>query len=110
MFLKRFFTFIPKNEFSRALDLFNEGHHLKALKIFDDLLSHHNAGDDLDIATIELYACESHVALSREQINDGNLETAAEEMQKAVDLKPRRTSVASSPIRILWVRSVRLSL
>ena len=37
MFLKRFFSFIPRNEFSRALDLFNEGHYRKALRMFDDL-------------------------------------------------------------------------
>ena len=88
MFLKRFFSFIPKNEFSRALDLFNEGHYRRALKIFDDLLTKHRPGDDLDVATIELYACESHVALSRERMNEGNLEQACEEMEIAVTLKP----------------------
>jgi len=88
MFLKRFFSFIPKNEFSRALDLFNEGQNNRALKIFDDLISKYQEGDDLDIATIELYACEAHVALSRERMNEGNLEEACLEMDLAVGLKP----------------------
>ena len=88
MFLKRLFNFIPKSEFSRALDLFNEGNHRRALKVFDDLLGRHHQGEDLDIATIELYACESHVALSRERMNDGNLAEACREMEAAVKLKP----------------------
>jgi tetratricopeptide (TPR) repeat protein len=88
MFLKRFFNFIPKSEFSRALDLFNEGNHRRALKIFDNLLTRHEQGEDLDVATIELYACESHVALSRERINEGGLEEACQEMELAVKLKP----------------------
>jgi tetratricopeptide (TPR) repeat protein len=88
MFLKRFFNFIPKNEFSRALDLFNEGYYRRALKVFDDLLSKHKPGEDLDVATIELYACESYVALSRERMNEGNLDEACRQMDLAVKLKP----------------------
>jgi tetratricopeptide (TPR) repeat protein len=88
MFLKRFFSFIPRNEFSRALDLFNQGHYQKALRMFDDLLGRYQPGDDVDVATIELYACESHVALARESMNEGNLEQACREMELAVDLKP----------------------
>jgi len=88
MFLKRFFSFIPKNEFSRALDLFNEGQNHKALRIFDGLIAKYQEGDDLDIATIELYACEAHVVLSRERMNEGNLEEACREMDLAVGLKP----------------------
>lgn len=88
MFLKRFFSFIPKNEFSRALDLFNVGEYRKALKVFDELLERHEPGEELDVATIELYACESHVALSRERMNQGDLEEACREMEVAVKLKP----------------------
>jgi len=88
MFLKRFFSFIPRSGFSRALDLFNEGHYRKALKMFDGLLAQYEPGDDFDVATIELYACESHVALSRRLMNDGNPEQACREMELAVDLKP----------------------
>jgi tetratricopeptide (TPR) repeat protein len=88
MFLRRFFTFIPKTEYSRALDLFNEGEYRKALKIFDDLLARGRAGEDLDVATVELYACESHVALSRDHQNRGDLEEACREMEQAVKLKP----------------------
>lgn len=88
MFLKRFFNFIPKNDYSRALDLFNEGHYPKALKIFEDLLANQDQYEELDVATVELFACESHVALSRERMNEGNLESALREMEQAVQLKP----------------------
>jgi tetratricopeptide (TPR) repeat protein len=88
MFLKRFFSFIPRSGFSRALDLFNEGHYRKALRMFDSLLAQYQPGDDFDVATIELYACESHVAISRQFMNDGKLEEACREMELAVDLKP----------------------
>ena len=88
MFLKRFFNFIPRNDYSRALDLFNEGHYRKALKIFEDLLANRDQDDDLDVATVELFACESHVALSRQRMNDGVLADALGEMEQAVQLKP----------------------
>jgi Flp pilus assembly protein TadD len=88
MFLKRFFKFVPRNEYSRALDLFNDGHHKKALRVFEELLAQHAGDQELDISTIELYACESHVALSRERLNEGKLEEATAEMGKAVALKP----------------------
>ncbi|UCG51405.1 MAG: tetratricopeptide repeat protein [Candidatus Latescibacterota bacterium] len=88
MFLKRFFSFIPKNDYSRALDLFNEGHYRKALRMFEDLLTRQGGDEELDIATIQLFACESHVALSKERLNDGRLDEAIDEMTKAVELKP----------------------
>ena len=71
MFLKRFFKFIPKNDYSRALDLFNEGHYKKALRIFEDLLARQNSEEELDLATVELFACESRVALSKQRLNEG---------------------------------------
>ncbi|MEJ2721704.1 MAG: tetratricopeptide repeat protein [bacterium] len=89
MFLKRFFKFIPKNDYSRALDLFNEGHYRKALRMFEDLMSRHESEEELDMSTIELFACESHVALSKQNLNDGKLEAAIDEMAKAVELKPQ---------------------
>ncbi len=88
MFLKRFFKFIPKNDYSRGLDLFNEGHYKKALKIFEDLLARHGGEEDLDTTTVELFACESHVALSRQRLNANKVEEAIDEMEKAVALKP----------------------
>ena len=48
MFLKRFFNFIPKNDYSRGLDLFNEGYYEKALKIFEELLEQEGNGEKLD--------------------------------------------------------------
>jgi protein O-GlcNAc transferase len=88
MFLKRFFNFIPRNDYSRALDLFNEGHYRKALKLFEDLLAGHRPGDDLDVGTVELFACESHVALSQEHRTQGDAGEALREMEIAVGLKP----------------------
>jgi tetratricopeptide (TPR) repeat protein len=88
MFLKRFFKFVPKSEYSRALDLFNDGHYRKALRIFEDLLGRQTHDDDIDLATVELFACESHVALSKQRLNDGKLEYAITEMEAAVALKP----------------------
>ncbi len=88
MFLKRFFNFIPKNDYSRALDVFNEGHYQKALKMFERLLENQEQNQDLDVGTVELFACEAHVALSRERSNEGNTEGALDEMEKAVELKP----------------------
>jgi len=88
MFLKRLFNFIPKNDYSRALDLFNEGRYRRALRIFTDLLSSSEANDELDVATVELFACESHVALSKERMRDGDVEQALAEMEQAVELKP----------------------
>ncbi len=88
MFLKRFFKFIPKNDYSRALDLFNEGHYKKALRIFEDLLARQNSEEELDLATVELFACESRVALSKQRLNEGKLDDAIVEMEKAGSRKP----------------------
>lgn len=88
MFLKRFFKFIPKSDFSRALDLFNDGHYKKALRTFEDLLARHAGEEELDVSTVQLYECESHVALSKQKMNEGKLADAIEEMEKAVALKP----------------------
>jgi tetratricopeptide (TPR) repeat protein len=86
MFLKRLFKFIPKSDYARALDLFNDGHYRKALKTFEDLLARRD--EEIDTATVELFACESHVALSKQRLNEGNRDQAIAEMEKAVDLKP----------------------
>jgi tetratricopeptide (TPR) repeat protein len=88
MFLKRFFKFVPRSEYSRALDLFNDGHYRKALRILEDLLGRQNQDEDIDLATVELFACESHVALSKQRLNEGKLEDAIAEMNSAVALKP----------------------
>jgi tetratricopeptide (TPR) repeat protein len=88
MFLKKFFNFIPRDDYSRALDLFNEGHYRKALKMFDDLLGSRSERENMDVATVELFACESHVALSKEFMSGGNLKEAVREMEIAVALKP----------------------
>lgn len=88
MFLKRFFKFIPRDEYSRGLDLFNDGHHKRALRIFEELLGGHRGDPGVDVDTIELYACECHVALSKERLNEGKASEAILEMEKAVALKP----------------------
>jgi protein O-GlcNAc transferase len=88
MFLKRFFKFVPRNEYSHALDLFNDGHYKRALKILEELLARRGVEPELDVDTVQLYACESHVALSKQRLNDGKLPEAIAEMEKAVALKP----------------------
>lgn len=88
MFLKRLFNFIPKNEFSRALDLFNGGQYRKALKKFEELNELSRAHEDVDRSTLELYTCEAHVALAKEHAMTGSVEDAVTEMERAVELKP----------------------
>ena len=102
MFLKRFFKFVPRNEYSRGLDLFNEGQYKKALRVFEDLISRQSAEQDLDLDTIELYACESRVALSKERLNEGKLEEAILEMEKAVALKPNFADLRYTLGRLLF--------
>jgi tetratricopeptide (TPR) repeat protein len=88
MFLKKLFNFIPRDEFSKALDCFNNGEYEKALERFNRLLQEEGGKADADLATIELYACESHVGLSNMHKQKGELREAIEEMEKAVALKP----------------------
>lgn len=88
MFLKRLFNFIPKNEFSKALNLYNTGHYRKALKKFEQLQAVSLANDDVDRSTLDLYACEAHVALAKEHVAEGNIEPAISELEMAVQLKP----------------------
>ncbi len=89
MFLKRLFNFIPKDEYSYALDLFNTGHYRKALKKFESLLSRSDDQSDMDVKTLELYACEAHVALGKEHSDNGDISEAIKEMEQAVALKPQ---------------------
>ncbi|MCH7548991.1 MAG: tetratricopeptide repeat protein [Candidatus Krumholzibacteriota bacterium] len=88
MFLKRLFTFIPKNEFSKALDLYNSGHYRKALRKFEELQAIGEVNEDVDQSTLDLYTCESHVALAREYAADGEIDEAIREMEAAVSVKP----------------------
>jgi protein O-GlcNAc transferase len=88
MFLKRLFNFIPKSEFTRALGLFNGGQYTKALHKFQELNELSRAHEDVDRSTLELYTCEAHVALAKKHVIDNNIETAIDEMEQAVALKP----------------------
>ncbi|MBI4720267.1 MAG: tetratricopeptide repeat protein [Chitinivibrionia bacterium] len=88
MFLKRVFNFIPKNEFSNALDNFNRGDYPKALRKFKTLLADERAREHLDVQTIELYTCEAHVGMSKQHSESGRMDMAIEEMERAVALKP----------------------
>jgi tetratricopeptide (TPR) repeat protein len=89
MFLKRLFAFIPKDEFSKALNLFNSGEHRKALAKFQELQALADQAGDVDRATLDLYTCEAHVALSREFLDAGDHDTATREMEAAVAIKPQ---------------------
>jgi tetratricopeptide (TPR) repeat protein len=88
MFLKRLFAFIPKDDFSKALNLFNSGEHRKALAKFQELRVLAEQAGDVDRATLDLYTCEAHVALSREFFDAGDHDTATREMEAAVAIKP----------------------
>lgn len=89
MFLKRLFSFIPKNEFSKALGLYNSGDYRRALKKFEELQSMPGVEKEVDRATLDLYTCESHVALGKDYEEQGNLEAAISEMETAVGIKPK---------------------
>ena len=88
MFLKRLFNFIPKNEFSKALDMFNGGQYHKALKKFEELQAVSKAHEDVDRSTLDLYTCEARAALAKEYAARGNLNLAIVEMEQAVSIKP----------------------
>src|SRR5512145_2093680 len=88
MFLKRLFTFIPKSEFSRALNLFNSGEYQRALAKFEELQEMAADAGDVDRATLDLYTCEAHVALAQQAGNHGHTEAAIREMEEAVRIKP----------------------
>jgi len=88
MFLKRLFSFIPKNEFSKALGLFNTGHHRKALRKFEELQAMDGVDNEVDRSTLDLYTCEAHVALAKESWVAGDINSAVDEMEIAVGIKP----------------------
>ncbi len=89
MFLKRLFAFIPKDEFSKALNLFNAGEHRKALAKFQELQVLARNASDVDRSTLDLYTCEAHAAISRERLEAGDIDGAAREMEAAVAIKPQ---------------------
>jgi tetratricopeptide (TPR) repeat protein len=88
MFLKRLFAFIPKSEFSKALNLFNSGEYRKALARFQELRGIAEQASDVDRATLDLYTCEAHVALAREYSGAGDMDGAERELEAAVTIKP----------------------
>jgi Flp pilus assembly protein TadD len=88
MFLKRLFTFIPKSEFSRALNLFNSGEYQRALNKFQELQAMAVDAADVDRATLDLYTCEAHVALAQQYANNGDNDAAIREMEAGVRMKP----------------------
>jgi Flp pilus assembly protein TadD len=88
MFLKRLFAFIPKSEFSKALNLFNSGEYGKALTKFQELRTLAADASEVDRATLDLYTCEAHVALAGECGHAGDTDGAVREMEAAVTIKP----------------------
>jgi Tfp pilus assembly protein PilF len=89
MFLKRLFAFIPKDEFSKALSMFNSGDHRKALAKFEEMRNLATEAGEVDRATLDLYTCEAHVALSQERLQAGDIAGALSEMEAAVAIKPQ---------------------
>jgi tetratricopeptide (TPR) repeat protein len=88
MFLKRLFAFIPKSEFSKALNLFNSGEYRKALARFQELQGIAEQASDVDRATLDLYTCEAHVAIAKECADAKDVDGAVREMEAAVAIKP----------------------
>lgn len=88
MFLKRLFAFIPKSEFSKALNLFNSGEYRKALARFQELQGIAEQASDVDRATLDLYTCEAHVAIAKECGTAGDTAGAMREIETAVAIKP----------------------
>jgi Flp pilus assembly protein TadD len=88
MFLKRLFAFIPKDEFSKALNLFNSGEYRKALGRFQEIQAIASQSGEIDRATLDLYTCEAHVALAKQFDQNGDLDGATREMEAAVAIKP----------------------
>lgn len=107
MFLKRLFAFIPKDEFSKALNLFNSGEYRKALGRFQEIRAVAGQSGDIDRATLDLYTCESHVALSKEFDQAGDLDGALREMEAAVTIKPMFADLHYK-LGVLYVRKGRL--
>lgn len=89
MFLKRLFSFIPKSEFTKALNLFNAGDYHKALDKFEELKEVGDNEDEVDRATLDLYTCEAHVALAKEYAASTKIDKAIAEMEIAVAIKPK---------------------
>jgi tetratricopeptide (TPR) repeat protein len=107
MFLKRLFAFIPKDEFSKALNLFNSGEYRKALGRFQEIRAVAGQAGDIDRATLDLYTCESHVALAKECDEAGDVDGAVREMEAAVTIKPMFADLHYK-LGALYVRTDRL--
>ena len=107
MFLKRLFAFIPKDEFSKALNLFNSGEYRKALGRFQEIQAIAGQSGDIDRATLDLYTCEAHVALAKQFDAAGDLDSAVREMEAAVSIKPMFADLHYK-LGALYVRKHRL--
>lgn len=107
MFLKRLFAFIPKDEFSKALNLFNSGEYRKALGRFQEIQAVAGQSGDIDRATLDLYTCEAHVALAKEFDQAGDLDSSLREMEAAVAIKPMFADLHYK-LGALYVRKQRL--
>ena len=107
MFLKRLFAFIPKDEFSKALNLFNSGEYRKALGRFQEIQAVAGQAGDVDRATLDLYTCEAHVALAKEFDQAGDLDASTREMEAAVSIKPMFADLHYK-LGSLYVRKSRL--
>lgn len=107
MFLKRLFAFIPKSEFSKALNLFNSGEYRKALARFQELQGVAEQASDVDRATLDLYTCEAHVAIAKECSTAGDVQGALREMEAAVAIKPMFADLHYK-LGVLYAQSNRL--
>lgn len=105
MFLKKLIRVLPKDDFGRAIDLFNRGNYAKAVRTFESILAgESDAASDLDIETVSLYACEAHLGLANKHKEEGRIDAAIEEMERVLELKPTWVDVHNNLGELYCVR------
>jgi len=94
MFVERFLRFVPKKNLKKAIAFFNKGEYRKACKGFEvyiDRSDGPDAGKDQEL--LRMYMVESYIEYSKQLDNDGNISSAVEELEKAIELQPKYADV-----------------
>ncbi|MDD3641918.1 MAG: tetratricopeptide repeat protein [Candidatus Krumholzibacteria bacterium] len=89
MFIDRFVRLLPRNNLKKALAYFNTGDYRKASREFEahlERLGEEGASRDQEL--LRMYMVESYFEYSRKLEKDGDLASAAAELEKAVALQP----------------------
>jgi Flp pilus assembly protein TadD len=89
MFLKKLIRVLPKDDFGRAIEQFNRGHYLKAVRTFEKILEGDGEGHDApDRETVSLYACEAHLGLAKRHQEEGKIGPCVGELERVLQMKP----------------------